>query len=356
MAWTIEFDNAFEQRMQATWARPFLVSATMWGNVMRHVPVAGIDLGHLSRRSGLRERSLTSILGGLERWGYVTVDHDPAQGHPGRRNGFGTARGLTATTILRPSNVGELATGIWRPLAEEIDERWRRRGKEDVDRLEEALAPGVEAVADHLPAFLPVLNSAGLFSEPVLAGGPSDARGCLGLSTTLSRALLALTIDIERNAELSLPVSVIVLRLLGADPTPVRDLPLLTGVSKEAISLVLGVLENQAAVSVESQPTGRGKVARIAPRGAELRQEVRARTVEVERAWAERCGGVDAVEAAVDALHDDTFLRPALEPAATGWRSQKPYAARTAAYVGSPAAALPHHPIVLHRGGWPDGS
>jgi hypothetical protein len=38
------------------------------------------------------------------------------------------------------------------------------------------------------------------------------------------------------------------------------------------------------------------------------------------------------------------------------WRGNNPYATQTAALVRDPAGALPHQPMVLHRGGWPDGS
>ena len=39
-----------------------------------------------------------------------------------------------------------------------------------------------------------------------------------------------------------------------------------------------------------------------------------------------------------------------------GWRGQPPYLAQTQRMLADPAAALPWHPMVLHRGGWPDGS
>jgi len=38
------------------------------------------------------------------------------------------------------------------------------------------------------------------------------------------------------------------------------------------------------------------------------------------------------------------------------WRGDKPYLAQTRRVLDKPTAALPWHPMVLHRGGWPDGS
>ena len=51
-----------------------------------------------------------------------------------------------------------------------------------------------------------------------------------------------------------------------------------------------------------------------------------------------------------------TLLSLGLEPYAGGWRASAPYVTRTQAVLDDPVAALPHYPMVLHRGGWPDGS
>ena len=45
-----------------------------------------------------------------------------------------------------------------------------------------------------------------------------------------------------------------------------------------------------------------------------------------------------------------------LRPHPGGWRGTKPYLAQTESMLEDPAATLPHYPMVLHRGGWPDGS
>jgi hypothetical protein len=45
-----------------------------------------------------------------------------------------------------------------------------------------------------------------------------------------------------------------------------------------------------------------------------------------------------------------------LRPYPDGWRAQRPYVTQTTAVVADPAGTLPHYPMVLHRGGWPDGS
>jgi hypothetical protein len=45
-----------------------------------------------------------------------------------------------------------------------------------------------------------------------------------------------------------------------------------------------------------------------------------------------------------------------LRPYPGGWRTRNPYLRQTTAVLDDPGDALPHYPMVLHRGGWPDGS
>ena len=52
----------------------------------------------------------------------------------------------------------------------------------------------------------------------------------------------------------------------------------------------------------------------------------------------------------------DERLALGLEPPPGGWRLTKRYIEQTKAVLDDPLAALPHYPMVLHRGGWPDGS
>ena len=49
-------------------------------------------------------------------------------------------------------------------------------------------------------------------------------------------------------------------------------------------------------------------------------------------------------------------LADGLAPPAGCWRGAKPYLAQTERVLADPTAALPWQPMVLHRGGWPDGS
>ena len=64
---------------------------------------------------------------------------------------------------------------------------------------------------------------------------PQPPQGTLPLSALLSRVLLSFAVEYEREAGLSLAVGANVLRVLGAEGTRLRDLPALTGTSKEVL-------------------------------------------------------------------------------------------------------------------------
>jgi hypothetical protein len=134
--------------------------------------------------------------------------------------------------------------------------------------------------------------------------------------------LLAFAIDYERESAVSLAIGANILRVLDEDPVRVRELPVLTGVSKEAISMANGYLAKNHLI--------------------------------IEDRWETRFGS-DAIGDLRDCLGAPVGLPGAgagpspllagLTPYPDGWR----------AAVKAPAV-LPHYPMVLHRGGFPDGS
>ena len=69
-----------------------------------------------------------------------------------------------------------------------------------------------------------------------------------------------------------------------------------------------------------------------------------------------RADDVLRLRAAVQHVLDDPRLREGLRPRPDGWRATKRYLAHTEAVLDDPTRALPAYPMVLHRGGWPDGS
>jgi len=64
-----------------------------------------------------------------------------------------------------------------------------------------------------------------------------------------------------------------------------------------------------------------------------------------------------ALRSALGAVLDQTeALAAGLAPPDGSWRQRRPYLAQTRRLLADPTSALPWHPMVLHRGGWPDGS
>jgi methyltransferase (TIGR00027 family) len=352
VAFTIEFDNEAEHRLPhrttshgssgrgdgapALW----LVSLAMWENCMRYVTGEPITVGDLEARA----RTGTN-LDGMRRWGYITIDGTARKVHNGRP-GPGAA--------LRATAAGLRAREIWRPLPALIEQRWHERfGTDQLSRLRDSLTSMVSRLDPGLPDCLPILGAALLSRgpDPGLPPRPDGtAPEALPLPALLSRALLSFAVEYEREAGLSLAVTANVLRVLGAEGTRLRDLPALTGTSKESVRWALGILTRGDLAAEEPDPAAsRGKVARLTGRGLAAQRLYHELASEIERRWGDRF--TPAVTGA---------LRAALEPLAAGWppalfAGLEPYPDNWRASVRRPAT-LPHFPIVLHRGGYPDGS
>jgi DNA-binding MarR family transcriptional regulator len=289
-------------------------------------------------------------LNGMERWGYIVVEPDPAD----RRS-----RPPRSDWVIRATPAGRKAQEVWRPLFGVIEKRWQERfGKGEIDQLRESLGALVSRIDVDLPDCLPILGH-GLFSRGPeatrrTAGGHGDRLDSrLPLSALLSRVLLLFAIEFERESDLSLAISANLVRVLDEKGARVRDLPLLTGVSKEALSMAMGILQKRRVAVVEPDRTGGvAKVARLTPSGRDAQRAYRQRLDIIEARWQVRFGK-ETIRALRDLLarlvgeptRQRSPLFRGLEPYPDGWRAS----------VRKPNT-LPHYPMVLHRGGFPDGS
>ena len=79
VAFTIELDNEFEERFADSGQRARVTSFVMWANFMRFVG-DGIAVAELPAAAGIPRARTLSTLGGMERWGYVSVGPDPRRG------------------------------------------------------------------------------------------------------------------------------------------------------------------------------------------------------------------------------------------------------------------------------------
>jgi hypothetical protein len=356
VAFTVEFDNEAEHRLvhrtttgpAADSGRgPWLVSQAMWENVMRHVEPEGMTVG------SLQARACTTILllAGMQRWGYLSITRNGVK-WPGAKAGV--------DDMVSPTRAGRAAQAVWRPLAGIIEERWRNRfGDRAVASLRSALEP-LATTTDRLPRYLPVIvpTQGGRAERPLPAGDrpppePGEGATTEELPVLLSRALLAFTLEFEDRSALSLAVCADTLGLLGEEPVPMRELPIRSGVSIEAQRMSVGFLvRGQCAVVEQAGGRLRGPAVRLTPKGLRAQQQFNRGLEATEQQWVARFGA-DAITAVRDSLGvlvgDGSLagspLAEGLRPYPDGWRAEV-----------RPPATLPLYPMVLHRGGYPDGS
>jgi hypothetical protein len=372
VAFTIEADNETEHRLphrtrnlglapDAPPGAPWLTSLLMYANCLRHLPDEGITIAELAGRA----RTATN-LDGMRRWGYVTFIPDP--GHagglpaasarpPGGRARVHRSARPSPDTLIRPTTWGIAARDTWRSVTAEVESRWRGRlGDADFTALRAALAGIAEQLDPLLPDCLPILHH-GLLTrqdQPTAAGAGLERCAApvagLPLWALLSRPLLAFARQYEAEPGPSLAISANVLRVLPDAGVHTKDIPALGGVSKESVAMALGVLRPQGVVTEGPDPAGtRFKVTRLTARGIALRDGYPALAADVDRGWRARFGDatVTALRQALEPLvaGDPPGLSAGLEPYPDGWRARLPR-----------PATLPHYPMTLHRGGYPDGS
>ncbi len=113
--------------------------------------------------------------------------------------------------------------------------------------------------------------------------------------------------------------------------------------------MALGFLERHECAVPEPDPSGgRGKVIRLTPKGQKAQAKYRRVLRETEERWAEQFGpdAVADLRASLDqVLGDGVLLRQGTQPYPDGWRASV-----------RALPTLPLYPMVLHRGGYPDGS
>ena len=340
VAFTIEFDNEFEHHMPHRTSNhggsrqgPWLVSLAMWSNCMQFIGEEGLPVGKLESLG-----RTTTNLNGMVRWGYVVIAPDPADNRP---------KPPRSQLIIRATPKGRTAQEVWRPLFRVIEKRWQDRfGKEHIDQIRKSLGALINRIEVDLPDCLPILGY-GLFSRGPEPKQPAPPGRDLTLSALLSRVLLAFAIEFERESDLSLAIGANVLRVLDEKGVPVRDLPALSGVSKEAIAMALGVLRKKGVSVVEQGLAGsRTKIARLTPQGLEAQHAYHQLLGIVEERCQARFGKdtIRTLRELLERLGGEPLFR-GLEPYADGWRAS----------VRKPDT-MPHYPMVLHRGGFPDGS
>jgi DNA-binding MarR family transcriptional regulator len=344
VAFVIEFDNEFEHQVPHRTTNhgstthshpvPWLVSMVMWSNFMRFVDEEGTrELHHRLRASPKSLRIWLTRMG--KWWGYIVVEGNGA---------------------VHPTAGGRKAIEVWRTLENLIESRWRERfGDDTIDQLRESLLTIVSQIGIVLPDGLPILGY-GLFSS-----GPEDAKrppaavatSTGSLASLLSRVLFSFAIEFERESEVSLAISANVLRLTGGEGVKVSDLPRMAGVSKEAIAMSLSFLSKRGYAVIQPRSAASpGKMLVLTPKGRNAQDRYRQLVWTIEERW-QASFGAQAIRRlrellehlAGDPTAQQSPLFRCLEPYPECWRASLPK-----------PEVLPHYPMVLHRGGFPDGA
>jgi hypothetical protein len=332
VAFTMEIDNMVESERTERLGRLVRISTPMWANGLRLIDDDGITVGELRSRA----RAACNI-GGLERWGWISVG-EPVP----RRAGYGSHRGVTGRTVVRPTRAGAIARRLWPRVIADVEQRWRSRfGHRAVEDLVDALHPtAVGLPAGRMPWSPPEVDPSNGFTSQVI-DGPDDEGA--GLYVRLGQALAAYTLEHEERAAASLPIGANVLRIVDAGDVRIRDLPRLAGVSKEAVAMATNYLDRRGLARI-----GSDRSIHLTEAGRVALEDYRERAA---------LPGNPTLRGALDAIvSQPSALADGLAPSEGGWRGTRPYLTQTQRLLADPVQALPWHPMVLHRGGWPDGS
>ena len=324
IAFVIEVDNAVEAGAAGNVGRVLRISLPMWANGLRLISEDGIGVDELSLQAGA-----SCNVPGLERWGWITVGESPGA----RRAGYGSKRGVHPGTVLRPTRAGVFARALWPETIAAVEARWKSRfGAPTVAALRTALAP----FDRDLPWAPPEVHSPEGFRT---RASTVDAAPDVPLVVSLGRTLTGLTLEHEREATVAAPLAANVLRVAGR----LGDMPRRAGISKEAVAMTANYLDRHGFAERHSDRT-------LALTGAG-RAALDDYTTRVAR-----CDD-ETLRAALTALLEQRdALSAGFVPPPGCWRGEKPYLAQTERLISDSTAALPRHPMVLHRGGWPDGS
>ena len=309
---------------------------------MRFVPPDGITIGGLYRLTESTDAEFRMFLTRLSKWwGYVSISPNKVD-KPTRQS--------QAARLVRPTAGGLKALGAWRPLTGIIEERWQKRfGEANMKTLRESMGAFVRKFDRTLPESLPILGHDAL-SKLTKRDYASEGGGFPGL---LSKILLAFALEYESSMKFSLAIGSNLLRVVGPKGVLTRDLPQLSGIAKPGIDLAMNRLFFWDLAVPQTAPAARAwRRVTLTAEGKQV-HERHCRTVEdLERRWQSSYGKADIEN--IRALLEEVVGDPApgqsrlfegLKPYADGWRAAVPK-----------REVLPHFPMILHRGGFPDGS
>jgi hypothetical protein len=335
VAFTIEADHVFELEMPHTTTEdlkagrpargPWLISLAFWSNCLNHVAADGSPVGEVLDRGFLADNFLLGTNPGMVRWGYLSLV--PASQPSKRPN---------RTWTVAPTAAGRQAQTTWAPIPAAVEGRWVDRWPGVLD-LRKSLEVVVEDASRDLPDHLPVNGWGGradVASRP--AETPANRHD---LGALLAKALLLFTIEVETASPVALVHSANVLRALRDGPVGNKELPAATGVAKETLKVLTGQLHKHGLIAPSPE-----KTFGLTDSGRKAAADATAAVAAVEARWPTDLR-TQLEPLTGDGTVDGSALAEAIRPPEGTWRSRRPM-----------PQTLPHHPVVSHRGGYPDGS
>jgi len=342
VAFTVELDNEFERRMSDAGYPGALLSSTVWASLMRFVGESGITVRNLMTSASAPEERIRLQLGCLERWRFIELDPKPTSG---RREGWGSGRGIRGDWSVRLTARGLAASMIWPPLFGAIERRWEKRfGAEEIARLRQALRD----IADSIDV------------EP---------HGDLPLPSLLWRLLSAFRNEFDRESPAPLELCANTLRVLSEEPVREADIPRLTGCSPETGGIGWQI---KPYITVGPDPAAkRGRVVSLSPWGLAAQRAYDRLIGEIARRWEARFGAEKIVRLRESLRElfdqhgeDGPRLSEGLVPAlgtvraghagpalgrrdigAAARKRARDLVAQTREFVSDPAGSLPHYPL-----------
>jgi len=335
VAFTIEADHLFECRMPhyTTESRkrgepiegPWLISMAFWANGLKHIDADGMTVGALADRALLAGHFIEGSNPGLVRWGYLRLS-----------SGASSSKKLARDWTVAPTRHGVLAQQTWASLPAEVDARWVERWP-PVSVLRGALADVVATADRELPDHLPI--NGGHQARVEFPRRPPRPTADLDVGTLLAKALVLFSLEVEAAADVALVQTANVLRVLAEGPVHQRDLPRAMGVAKETAAVMTGQARREGLVAIAES-----KEVAITDAGRRAASDADAAVAEVESRWPADLR-MQLEPLVGDGVLDGSPLAEAIRPPEGTWRHRRPR-----------PLTLPHHPVISHRGGYPDGS
>jgi hypothetical protein len=268
---------------------------------MRFIGPDGIPVRELADQAKIPVDEWRHKLGCLERWKFIVMQ-------PGRREGWGSGRGIRNDWTVRLTFPGKKAAEIWPPLFPLLEHRWEERfGRDTIATLKRTEPDVLDALAETLE-------------------------------------LLRAEFDAQAPAPLSLSANI--LRVLGEDPILEAEIPRLTGGSPETAGIGWQV---KRYIVVEPDPGARRKLVRLSPAGIKAQQAYGRLTADIEKSWETGSlrQSLEKILSKGDLLADGMTPPPGTARAGdqTPALGRRDIVVQTLAFRKDPAGGLPHYPL-----------